>query len=151
SGRGVVRSLLRSDGGAAGILSLDSIAAAALDPSAKAPCIRMDGKQVFKLAVSEVSRVVVDALAAEGLKPSDLDLFVAHQANVRILGAIGEKLGLPDDKVFVNVHKYGNTSAASVPLALYEAEAEGRLKPGMLVALAAVGGGMAWGVNILRW
>jgi 3-oxoacyl-[acyl-carrier-protein] synthase-3 len=151
SNRGVVRSLLRSDGGAAGILNLDSIAAAALDSSAKAPCIRMDGKQVFKLAVSEVSRVVVDALAAEGLKPSDLDLFVAHQANVRILGAIGEKLGLPDDKVFVNVHKYGNTSAASVPLALYEAEAEGRLKPGMLVALAAVGGGMAWGVNILRW
>jgi 3-oxoacyl-[acyl-carrier-protein] synthase-3 len=155
SGRGVVRSLLRSDGGAAGILSLDSIAAAALDPaahsSAKSPCIRMDGKQVFKLAVSEVSRVVIDALAAEGLKPADLDLFVAHQANVRILGAIGEKLGLPEDKVFVNVHKYGNTSAASVPLALYEAEAEGRLKPGMLVALAAVGGGMAWGCNIMRW
>jgi 3-oxoacyl-[acyl-carrier-protein] synthase-3 len=106
---------------------------------------------VFKLAVSEVSRVVVDALALEGLKPSDLDLFVAHQANVRILGAIGEKLGLAEDKVFVNVHKYGNTSAASVPLALYEAESEGRLKPGMLVALAAVGGGMAWGVNIVRW
>lgn len=111
----------------------------------------MDGKQVFKLAVSEVSRVVVDALAAEGLAPSDLDLFVAHQANVRILSAIGEKLGLPGDKVFINVHRYGNTSAASVPLALYEAEAEGRLKPGMLVALAAVGGGMAWGVNLLRW
>jgi 3-oxoacyl-[acyl-carrier-protein] synthase-3 len=149
--RGVIRSLLRSDGGAAGILSLDSISAAALDPAAASPCIRMDGKQVFKLAVSEVSRVVVDALAAEGLKPSDLDLFVAHQANVRILGAIGEKLGLSEDKVFVNVHKYGNTSAASVPLALYEAEVEGRLKPGMLVALAAVGGGMAWGVNIVRW
>lgn len=150
-GRGVLRSLLRSDGGAAGILSLDSIAAAALDPSAKAPCIRMDGKQVFKLAVSEVSRVVADALALEGLKASDIDLFVAHQANVRILSAIGEKLGLPEEKVFVNVHKYGNTSAASVPLALYEAEAEGRLEPGMLVALAAVGGGMAWGVNLLRW
>ncbi len=150
-GRGVIRSLLRSDGGAAGILSLDSIAAAALDPSSAKPCIRMDGKQVFKLAVSEVSRVVVDALAFEGLRPSDLDLFVAHQANVRILSAIGEKLGLPEDKVFVNVHKYGNTSAASVPLALYEAEAEGRLKPGMLVALAAVGGGMAWGVNLVRW
>jgi len=150
SGRGVLRSLLRSDGGAAGILSLDGIFAAR-EEGAKAPCIRMDGKQVFKLAVSEVSRVVVDALVAEGLTPADLDLFVAHQANVRILGAIGEKLGLPDDKVFINVHKYGNTSAASVPLALYEAEAEGRLKPGMLVALAAVGGGMAWGVNIIRW
>lgn len=150
--RGVLRSLLRSDGGAAGILNLDSIAAAATGTAtAPSPCIRMDGKQVFKLAVSEVSRVVVDALAAEGLAPADLDLFVAHQANVRILSAIGEKLGLGEDKVFMNVQKYGNTSAASVPLALYEAEAEGRLKPGMLVALAAVGGGMAWGVNILRW
>ena len=148
--RGILRSLLRSDGGAADILTLDGIFAAR-DPDVKAPCILMDGKQVFKLAVSEVSRVVADALAAEGLAPSDLDLFVAHQANVRILSAIGEKLGLAEDKVFVNVHKYGNTSAASVPLALYEAEAEGHLKPGMLVALAAVGGGMAWGVNILRW
>lgn len=149
--RGVLRSLLRSDGGAAGILSLDSIAAAATGASSSSPCIRMDGKQVFKLAVSEVSRVVSDALTAEGLAPADLDLFVAHQANVRILSAIGDKLGLGEDKVFMNVQKYGNTSAASVPLALYEAEAEGRLKPGMLVALAAVGGGMAWGVNIIRW
>lgn len=146
--RGVIRSLLRSDGGAAGILQLEGLSAAT---GPTGPFIRMDGKQVFKLAVSEVSRVVADALSAEGLTPADLDLFVAHQANVRILSAIGEKLGLSEDKVFVNVHRYGNTSAASVPLALYEAEAEGRLKPGMLVALAAVGGGMAWGVNLLRW
>ncbi len=147
--RGVIRSLLRSDGSAAGILHLDNLATAAA--SSTGAFIRMDGKQVFKLAVSEVSRVVVDALAAEGLTPADLDLFVAHQANVRILAAIGDKLGLAEDKVFINVHRYGNTSAASVPLALYEAEAEGRLKPGMLVGLAAVGGGMAWGVNLLRW
>ncbi len=146
--RGVIRSLLRSDGGASGILQLESLSAAT---GPTGPFIRMDGKQVFKLAVSEVSRVVADALAAEGFTPADLDLFVAHQANVRILSAIGDKLGLSEDKVFVNVHRYGNTSAASVPLALYEAEAEGRLKPGMLVALAAVGGGMAWGVNIIRW
>lgn len=150
--RGVLRSLLRSDGGAADILRLESLTAAAAGASpSTGPFIRMDGKQVFKLAVSEVSRVVSDALAAEGLAPSDLDFFVAHQANVRILSAIGDKLGLPEEKVFINVHRYGNTSAASVPLALYEAEAEGRLKPGMLVALAAVGGGMAWGVNIVRW
>src|SRR5690606_18725395 len=150
--RGVVRSLLRSDGNAAGILHLDNLSTAASSSTASAGAfIRMDGKQVFKLAVSEVARVVADALAAEGLAPADLDLFVAHQANVRILSAIGDKLGLTADQVFVNVHRYGNTSAASVPLALYEAEAEGRLKPGMLVALAAVGGGMAWGVNLLRW
>jgi 3-oxoacyl-[acyl-carrier-protein] synthase-3 len=144
SGRGVFRSLLRSNGGEADILYLDALTAG---PAA----MRMDGKHVFKLAVSEVSRTVTDALALEGLTPTDIDLFVAHQANVRILSAIGEKLGLPEDKVFINVHRYGNTSSASVPLALYEAEAEGRLRPGMLVCLAAVGGGMAWGVNLLRW
>ncbi len=143
-GRGVIRSVLRSNGGEADILYLDPLVDG---PS----CMRMDGRQVFKLAVNEVSRVVADTLALEGLKPADLDLFVAHQANVRILSAIGEKLGLPEEKVFVNVDRYGNTSAASVPLALYEAEQEGRLKPGMLVALAAVGGGMAWGCNLMRW
>jgi 3-oxoacyl-[acyl-carrier-protein] synthase-3 len=142
--RGVIRSLLRSDGAHADILYLDPLA----DQGA---CIRMDGKQVFKVAVTEVTRVVTDALALEGLTPADLDLFVAHQANVRILGAIGEKLGLPEDKVVINVQRFGNTSSASVPLALHEAEQAGRLKPGMLVGLAAVGGGMAWGVNIIRW
>lgn len=142
--RGVIRSLLRSNGGEADILKLGNL-------SHGPACINMDGKHVFKVAVSEVSRVVTDALALEGLQPSDLDLFVAHQANVRILNAIGEKLGLPEDKVVVNVQRYGNTSSASVPLALFEAEAEGRLKPGMLVGLAAVGGGMAWGCNLLRW
>ena len=149
SGRGVLRSLLRSNGGEADILYLDPLASKTEDDGAA--CIRMDGKQVFKLAVTEVTRVVNDALALEGLTTADLDLFVAHQANVRILSAIGEKLGLPEEKVVVNVQRYGNTSSASVPLALYEAEQAGRLKPGMLVCLAAVGGGMAWGCNIIRW
>jgi 3-oxoacyl-[acyl-carrier-protein] synthase-3 len=147
SNRGVIRSLLRSDGSHADILYLDPLA----DKRNGGACIRMDGKNVFKVAVTEVTRVVQDALALEGLAPADLDLFVAHQANVRILSAIGEKLGLPEDKVVVNVQRFGNTSSASVPLALHEAEQDGRLKPGMLVALAAVGGGMAWGVNIVRW
>jgi len=111
----------------------------------------MDGKQVFKLAVGEVSRVVRDTLALEGLGPQDIDLLVMHQANIRILHAISEKLELPEEKVMVNVNRYGNTSSASIPLALYEAEQSGRLKPGMLVALAAVGGGMSWGCNLVRW
>jgi 3-oxoacyl-[acyl-carrier-protein] synthase-3 len=149
--RGVIRSLLRSDGSYADILYLDPLLNSAAGKDGGGSCIRMDGKQVFKVAVTEVTRVVTDALALEGLGPADLDLFVAHQANVRILGAIGEKLGLPEDKVVVNVQRFGNTSSASVPLALQEAEQAGRLKPGMLVGLAAVGGGMAWGVNIIRW
>ncbi len=142
--RGVIRSLLRSDGGQAGILYLDNIL------SDKAT-MRMDGKQVFKLAVSEVSKVVKDTLALENLLPKDVDLLVMHQANIRILTAIAEKLDLPEEKVMINVNRYGNTSSASIPLALYEAERDGRLKPGMLVALAAVGGGMSWGCNLVRW
>ena len=153
SDRGVMRSLLRSDGSYADILYLDPLASKSENGTAEGgnACIRMDGKQVFKVAVTEVTRVVKDALALEGLTCADLDLFVAHQANVRILSAIGEKLGLPEDKVVINVQRFGNTSSASVPLALYEAEQAGRLKPGMLVGLAAVGGGMAWGCNIVRW
>ncbi|HAO99500.1 MAG TPA: 3-oxoacyl-ACP synthase [Fibrobacteres bacterium] len=142
--RGVMRSILRSDGAHADILFLDNVG------NEKAN-MRMDGKQVFKLAVSEVSKVVLDVLALEGWKTSDLDLLVMHQANVRILNAIAEKLELPEDKVMVNVNRYGNTSSASIPLALYEAEQAGRLKPGMRIALAAVGGGMSWGCNLLRW
>ncbi len=147
--RGVLRSLLRSDGSYAGILYLDSLNGARAEGDSAV--MRMDGKQVFKLAVSAVSKVVTDTLALEGLQPRDLDLLVMHQANIRILQAIAEKLGLPMEKVMVNVNKYGNTSSASIPLALYEAEQEGRLKPGMLVALAAVGGGMSWGCNLVRW
>jgi 3-oxoacyl-[acyl-carrier-protein] synthase-3 len=98
AGRGVLRSLLRADGKHGDILYLDPLA----DGEKGGSCIRMDGKQVFKLAVSEVSKVVTDALALEGLKPSDLDLLVMHQANVRILDAVGERLGLPPEKVVVN-------------------------------------------------
>ena len=143
-GRGVMGSILHSDGGYADILRLNNVGG----PQAG---MHMDGKQVFKLAVSEVSKVVVDTLAKFKLRPADLDMLFMHQANVRILDAITAKLGLPSEKVAVNVDRYGNTSSASVPLALYEADQDGRLKPGMLVALAAVGGGMSWGCNLVRW
>jgi 3-oxoacyl-[acyl-carrier-protein] synthase-3 len=142
--RGILRSIMRSDGGLSGLLFLDNI-------GGNRPNIGMDGKQVFKVAVSEVTKVVLDTLALEGLKPGDLDLLIMHQANIRILNAIAEKLGVPGEKVVVNVQRYGNTSSASIPLALHEASQEGRLKPGMLVALAAVGGGMSWGCNLVRW
>jgi len=151
-GRGVMRSLLRSDGAFADILYLNNIGEAAGDTAGDPKAtMRMDGKHVFKLAVGAVSQVVRDTLALEGLEPEALDLLVMHQANIRILNAIAEKLALPEDKVMINVNRYGNTSSASIPLALYEAEQEGRLKPGMLVGLAAVGGGMSWGCNLVRW
>ncbi len=147
SDRGILRSFLKSDGTQAGVLFLDSLV---LQPQG-GQHIHMDGKQVFKLAVSEVSAIVNRAVTESGFRIEDLDLLILHQANRRILSAIGEKLGLPSEKVFVNVHKFGNTSSASIPLALNDALQEGRIRRGSLVALAAVGGGMSWGCNIVRW
>ncbi len=142
--RGVLNSILRSDGRTGDILYLDV-------PGTPNRGVKMDGKQVFKLAVNSITSVVSETLAKSGFTIADLDLLVMHQANIRILTAIVEKLGLPMDRVIINLDRYGNTSAASVPLALHQAEMEGRLKPGMLVALAAVGGGMSWGCNLVRW
>lgn len=144
-GRGVLLSKMKSDGSLADILFLD------LPNSSGNRGMCMDGKQVFKAAVTVISEVVTETLAKAGYAPKDLDLLVMHQANVRILSAIADKLGLPPEKVIVNVDRYGNTSSASIPLALHDAEAQGKLKPGSLVALAAVGGGMSWGCNLLRW
>lgn len=144
-GRGVLRSKLKSDGGLADILYLDNAG-----PDGKR-AMRMDGKQVFKAAVNVVSEVVKDTLSRAGHSPRDLDLLVMHQANVRILSAIAEKLDLPPEKVVVNVDRFGNTSSASIPLALHDAENQGLLMEGKLVALAAVGGGMSWGCNLIRW
>jgi len=111
----------------------------------------MEGTAVYKLAVSELGAITKKALENAGLSVSDIDLFVPHQANIRIIQSVGKRLGLPDEKVMVNVDKYGNTSSASIPIALYEAEQQGRLKPGMLVAMPAIGGGMNWGCVLFRW
>jgi 3-oxoacyl-[acyl-carrier-protein] synthase-3 len=144
-GRGVIRSKMQSDGSLADILFLD------LPTPGQPRGMKMDGKQVFKAAVTVISDVVKETLAKSGFGPKDLDLLVMHQANVRILSAIAEKLELPPEKVIMNVDRFGNTSSASIPLALHDAETQGKLKPGSLVALAAVGGGMSWGCNLLRW
>jgi 3-oxoacyl-[acyl-carrier-protein] synthase-3 len=110
-----------------------------------------DGAHVFKYAsrkMAEVSRHILDR---NEIKPADLDLFVAHQANLRIIKAAQERLEIPDDKVVVNIHEYGNTTAATIPLALSTAMDQGRLKPGHRVVLAAVGAGFTVGAMLLRW
>ena len=142
-GRGVLQSQLKSDGTLGEILYVD--------PPGVNRGVFMDGKQVFKSAVTVIADIVTSTLAKSGYSIEDLDLLVMHQANMRILTAITERLAFPMEKVVVNVDHFGNTSAASVPLALFEAEQQGRIKPGMLVALAAVGGGMSWGCNLIRW
>ncbi len=143
--RGIILSQLKSDGTQSEVLYLN------LPGDEGRRGMFMDGKQVFKAAVTEIADIVRTTTAKAGFTVQDLDLLVMHQANVRIIGAIAEKLGLPSEKVVINVDRFGNTSSASIPLALHEADAQGRLKPGMLVALAAVGGGMSWGCNLMRW
>jgi 3-oxoacyl-[acyl-carrier-protein] synthase-3 len=111
----------------------------------------MEGRDVFRLAVQHLSSVLEEALAANGLTAADIDWLVPHQANSRIIDGVGRKLGLPQDKVVVTIERHANTSAASIPLALYAAVEDGRIKPGHLVLMEALGGGLTWGASLVRW
>lgn len=113
--------------------------------------IKMKGNETFKVAVRTLEDVAVRTLEANGLKPSQLDLLIPHQANIRIIQAAAKRLNLPDEKVFVNIGKYGNTSSASVPIALDEAVGSGRVKDGDYILLEAFGGGLTWASSLIRW
>lgn len=113
--------------------------------------LRMEGREVFKHAVGMITDVVDDCFLATGISPSDLNWFVPHQANKRIIEASAKKLGIDDEKVVITVDQHGNTSAASVPLALSVAVKDGRIKKGDLVMLEAMGGGFTWGAILIRW
>ena len=112
---------------------------------------KMRGNELFKVAVRMFVECSSTLLERHGLKVSDIDLFVPHQANLRIIEAAAKRLDMPMDRVFVNVDRYGNTGAASVYVALEEAVAAGRVRPGDLILLAAFGGGVTWGAALLRW
>ena len=113
--------------------------------------IKMQGREVFKVATRMMEKIALELLKRNSLTTDDIKLLVPHQANLRIIEYLREKLNLPRERVYVNIHKYGNTSAASIPLALYEAEKEGKLKEGDLVLLVAFGGGFTFGGALLRW
>jgi 3-oxoacyl-[acyl-carrier-protein] synthase-3 len=113
--------------------------------------IRMKGNEVFRLGVRTMEEVARATLEDAGVSSDELTLFISHQANMRIIDATAKRLALPDEKVYCNLRKYGNTSAASVPLALDEALGEGRVKPGDLVLLVVFGAGLTWGGCLLRW
>lgn len=115
------------------------------------PYIEMDGKAVFKFAVKVLSEVVEEVLAVNNMTGADIDWLVPHQANIRIMEATAKKLGMSMDKVVVTVAEHGNTSAASIPLALDAAVRDGRIQPGQHVLLEAVGGGFTWGAILIRW
>jgi 3-oxoacyl-[acyl-carrier-protein] synthase-3 len=111
----------------------------------------MKGQEVFRHAVQKLASVVDEALSANGLSQSDIDWLVPHQANRRIIDGMGKKLGLPPERVVVTVDRHANTSAASIPLALAEAVNDGRIQPGHLVLMEALGGGLTWGSALVRF
>lgn len=113
--------------------------------------LAMQGREVYRRAVEAMTKSVREVLAGSGLTVDDIDLLVAHQANARILTAVGARLGIDDDKVVTNIARVGNTSAASIPLALAEAQRDGRIDDGDVVMLAAFGAGFAWGAGVVRW
>ncbi len=113
--------------------------------------IKMKGKELFKLAVRSMADVCEEVLQRAGVSTQDINLIVPHQANIRIIQALAEKLNVPMERVYSNIHKYGNTSAASIPIALCEAYKEGKLKRGDLVLLTAMGGGLTWGASLIRF
>ncbi|MCJ8239620.1 beta-ketoacyl-ACP synthase III [Peteryoungia algae] len=145
--RGVLTSNLRSDGVHREKLYVDG------GPSTTGTVghLRMEGREVFKHAVGMITDVIEGAFNATGTTADDVDWLVPHQANKRIIDGSAKKLGIPDAKVVITVDKHGNTSAASIPLALATAAGDGRIKQGDLVMLEAMGGGFTWGAVLLRW
>jgi 3-oxoacyl-[acyl-carrier-protein] synthase III len=113
--------------------------------------LRMEGKEVFKHAVNNISSVMLETLALTGHKATDVDWFVPHQANRRILEGTAKKLGIDESRIVITLDQHGNTSAASIPLAFDQAVRDGRIKPGDLCLLEAMGGGFTWGAALLRW
>ncbi|MBC8010173.1 MAG: ketoacyl-ACP synthase III [Burkholderiales bacterium] len=147
---GLIAAKLGALPGTSDLLSIPGGGSSPVAPESRR-CIAMKGKEVFKLAVRAMDEVARDLLAAQGLTAADVTLVVPHQANLRIIHAISEYLELPREKFFVNVDRYGNTSAASIPLALDEARRSGRIKRGDLVLLVAFGAGLTYGGALVRW
>jgi 3-oxoacyl-[acyl-carrier-protein] synthase III len=145
--RGILTAHLRSDGRHKGKLYTDG----GVSTTGTAGVVRMEGRTVFKHAVAMIADVVEAAFKATGFSAKDIDWFVPHQANKRIIDDSAHKLGIDPKKVVITVDRHGNTSAASIPLALCAAVADGRIKRGDLVLLEAMGGGFTWGSVLLRW
>ena len=144
--RGILSTRLYSDGRLYDALYADGGAS-----QSKHGTIRMNGREVMKNAVEKLGAAIENALETHNLTIEDIDWFVPHQANIRIIKALAEKFSIPLEKVIINVEKYANTSAASIPLALATAVADGRLKPGQLIVCEGIGGGLTWGSAVIRW
>lgn len=155
NGHGIVSSLLGSDGSQGPILQIPG-GGSACPPSAeslqnKKHFLKMEGTDVFKIAVRTMDVAVRDLMTQAGLTIQDIDCLIPHQANIRILNAVAERLEIPSEKVFINVEKYGNMSSASTAIALYEAEKTKKIKEGDNVVLVAFGGGLTWAATLIHW
>jgi 3-oxoacyl-[acyl-carrier-protein] synthase-3 len=154
---GIIDSIMGSDGSGAEVLMMRSPGSATpgfirhedVEKGAHRP--RMDGRMVFKNAVTRMTETVHEMLARHNVSTDQIDLMIPHQANLRINEFVREKLGFPKEKVFNNIEKYGNTTAATIPICLSEAEQQKRLKKGDLVLTVAFGAGFTWGANLFRW
>ncbi len=146
---GIISTHLHADGGYQDLLAVDGGGCGV--SRAGAPHVVMDGTGVFKFAVGVLDSIVEETLNANGMQKSDIDWLVPHQANIRIIQATAKKLGLPMERVVVTVDRHGNTSAASIPLALDTAVREGRIKAGETILMEGVGGGFTWGSVLLKW
>lgn len=153
--RGILSSHIHSDGSNWEILYLPGIGAK-YPPSVKTiearlPFIKMQGREVFKIAVKALADVIIEGLEKNNLKESDISLLICHQANLRIIEATAKRLGISMEKAYVNIDRYGNTSSASIPIALYEAHTKGLIKEGDIIVLNAFGAGLTWASAIIRW
>ncbi len=153
--RGIIDSVVLADGTGAKYIEVAVGGARhpSWDPKSKEfnPFIYMNGAEVYRFAVKAMADACNRVLAKAGMTAADVDLFVPHQANLRIIESSVKRLGIPDEKVFLNVHKYGNMGGGSIPVALYEAVQEGYLKKGMVVMTVGFGAGLVWGANLIRW
>jgi 3-oxoacyl-[acyl-carrier-protein] synthase-3 len=153
--RGVLATRLGSDGGKANILAMPGGGcrqpATVNSVNERIHFLKMEGKEVFKNAVNAMTGAAKEVLERSGLGMEDIKCVIPHQANQRIISAVGERLGARNDQVFVNLHKYGNTSAASVAVALDEAVSTGRIERGDLILIIAFGAGLTWGATVLEW
>jgi 3-oxoacyl-[acyl-carrier-protein] synthase-3 len=154
TGPGVMASTMGSDGSGADLLMIPGGARLPVNGNGRGNggrYLKMNGPQIFRWATQMMSRAAEDVIHTSGLKTDQIDLFIPHQANLRIIEATAKRLGLPPDKVFANVGRYGNTSAASIPIALCEALAAGRIDRGDNIVLTSFGGGLSWAALALRW
>jgi len=155
NGKGLLSTFIKSDGKLAPLLYRPG--GGACDPISdkvvreRSHFIKMAGREVFKAAVLAMSESCDEALTRAGLSAGQIDLLIPHQANIRIIEATAKHAGVPMDKVMVNVDRFGNTSSASIPLAIDQAVREGRIKPGMVLLLVAFGAGFTWGSVVIRW